>query len=43
MVIEKPVIRLYRVPFDAFEPAEDEEMEDAQSDGESDRDGFTVV
>lgn len=36
-----PVIRLYKVPFDAFEPVE-EEGEELQSGDESERDGFTM-
>lgn len=37
-----PIIRLYRVPFDAFEPVEEEaEVESAGDDNESDA-GFAI-
>lgn len=39
-------IHLYRVPFDAFEPVDEDETEEAERNGsadESDRDGFTLV
>ena len=38
----QPVIRLYKVPSDAFEPADDVDEEELPSDNDSDRDGFGV-